>query len=85
MNVNPYKVGDRVLAARAQDGENHEEGQVVDAYNLIIAEETRPMVVVEFEDGKREWFTATEPHILPVPAEEEDAEDGVDGAEEADG
>jgi hypothetical protein len=69
-----YKVGDRVLASRAQDGENHEEGTVVDAHSLIIGEETRPIVVVLFEDGKREYFTATEPDILPVVSEEEEAE-----------
>ena len=84
-----YKVGDRVLASRAQDGENHEEGTVVDAHSLIIGEETRPIVVVEFEDGKREFFTATEPDILPVVSEEEsedeDAEDSEDGEPETDG
>ena len=58
-----YRVGDRVLASRTQDGENHEEGTVVDAHQLIIGEETRPIVVVEFEDGKREFFTATEPEL----------------------
>jgi hypothetical protein len=68
-----YKVGDRVLASRAQDGENHEEGTVVDAHQLIIGEETRPIVVVLFEDGKREFFTATEPDILPVEEEPEEA------------
>ena len=71
-----YKVGDRVLASRAQDGENHEEGTVVDAHSLIIGPETRPIVIVLFEDGKREYFTATEPNILPVPEEEEDTENG---------
>jgi hypothetical protein len=76
-----YQVGDRVLASRAQDGENHEEGTVVDAHTLLIGEETRPIVVVEFDDGKREYFTATEPDILPVPAEEEaeDVEPETDG------
>jgi len=76
-----YRVGDRVLASRAQDGENHEEGTVVDAHTLLIGEETRPIVVVEFEDGKREFFTATEPDILPVAAEEEaeDVEPETDG------
>ena len=80
-----YKVGDRVLASRAQDGENHEEGTVVDAHTLLIGEETRPIVVVEFEDGKREYFTAAEPDILPVVAEEEEAEESEDGDPETDG
>ena len=76
-----YKVGDRVLASRAQDGENHEEGTVVDAHSLIIGEETRPIVVVLFEDGKREFFTATEPNVLPVISKEEAAEEEVDDGE----
>ena len=80
-----YKVGDRVLASRAQDGTNHEEGTVVDAHTLLIGEETRPIVVVVFEDGKREYFTATEPDILPVPEEEEEAEEPEDGGLETDG
>ncbi len=71
-----YKVGDRVLASRAQDGENHEEGTVVDAHQLMMGDETRPIVVVEFEDGKREFFTATEPDIRPVVVEAEESEDG---------
>jgi hypothetical protein len=81
-----YKVGDRVLASRAQDGENHEEGTVVDAHQLIIGEETRPIVAVQFEDGKREFFTATEPDILPVVSEEEpDEEEAENGEPETDG
>ena len=81
-----YKVGDRVLASRAQDGENHEEGTVVDAHQLIIGEETRPIVVVQFEDGKREFFTATEPDILPVVSEEEPEEEEAEhGEPETDG
>ena len=35
--INPYKVGDTVLAARAEDGQNHEEAQVIDAYSLPLA------------------------------------------------
>jgi hypothetical protein len=81
-----YNVGDRVLASRAQDGENHEEGRVVDAHTLLIAEETRPIVVVEFEDGKREYFTATEPNVLPVVSEEEtEGEEAEDVEPETDG
>jgi hypothetical protein len=85
MTENPYKVGDRVLASRAQDGENHEEGTVVDAHSLIIGEITKPIVVVEFEDGKREYFTATEPDVLPVPVEETEIEDADDSETEAAG
>ena len=81
-----YKIGDRVLASRAQDGENHEEGTVVDAHQLIIGEETRPIVAVQFEDGKREFFTATEPDILPVVSEEEPEEEEAEhGEPETDG
>ena len=85
-----YKVGDRVLVSRAQDGENHEEGTVVDAYSLLIGPETRPIVSVEFEGGKREFFTATEPDVLPVvpeeePAEEEGEQEAEDGEPETDG
>jgi hypothetical protein len=79
-----YKVGDRVLASRAQDGQNHEEGTVVDAHSLIIGPETRPIVVVEFEDGKREFFTATEPDVLPVVVEDEEAEEADGGEPEPD-
>ncbi len=82
-----YKVGDRVLASRAQDGENHEEGTVVDAHSLIIGDETRPIVVVEFEDGQRVYLTATGPDVLPVVSEEDEpeAEDGEDGEIEPSG
>jgi hypothetical protein len=73
-----YKVGDRVLASRGQDGENHEEATVVDAYSLLIGEEVRPMVRVEFEDGELVFLTATEPDVRPIVTEEdeEDEEDG---------
>jgi hypothetical protein len=81
-----YKVGDRVLASRAQDGENHEEGTVIDAHTLMMGDETRPIVVVEFEDGKREFFTATEPDVLPVVLEVEPEEEAAENGEgEADG
>jgi hypothetical protein len=79
-----YKTGDRVLVSRAEDGENHEEGTVHDAYTLLIGPEVRPMVVVLFEDGKRELFNAIEPNVLPVVAEEEEGEEADDGEPEAD-
>lgn len=65
--INPYKVGDSVLASRAEDGQNHEEAQVVDAYSLIIGEEERPMVVVEFGDGQRAYLRADGPEVRPAP------------------
>jgi hypothetical protein len=81
-----YKVGDRVLASRAQDGENHEEASVVDAYTLLIGEEVRPMVRVEFEDGELVFLTATEPDVRPIVSEEdEEAEEAGDEQPDADG
>jgi hypothetical protein len=85
MIENPFKVGEHVLVSRAQDGENHEEGKVVDAYSIIIGDDERPMVCVEFEDGKREFHTATEPDVLPIPSEDAETEDGGDGETEAAG
>jgi len=80
---NPYKLGDMVLASRAQDGANHEEGTVVDAYSLLIASDEIPMVVVEFPDEKRVWLNAEGPDVMPKPEEEdEDAEEADDGDED---
>jgi hypothetical protein len=76
---NPYNVGDAVLASRAEDGENHEEAKVVDAYSLIIGPEERPMVCVEFPDGHRSYLRADGPDVLPV--EEPEAETEPDGDE----
>jgi hypothetical protein len=84
MSEPAYKIGDRVLVSRALDGENHEEGTVVDSYSLIIGEVTTPTIAVTFEDGKREIFTATEPDVLPVIPEEK-AEEAEDGEIEASG
>src|SRR5437868_6791530 len=69
-----YSVGDRVDASRAENGENHERGVVIDSYELIIGEVRKPMVVVEFEDGERKYMTAATPNVLPVY--EEDAGEG---------
>jgi hypothetical protein len=80
---NPYKVGDRVLASRAQDGENHEDAKVVDAYSLIIGGEERPMVVVEFPDGPRAWVTANGPDVMPAPEADDEAEEGEEPGEAA--
>jgi len=77
-----YKVGDRVLASRAQDGENHEEATVVDAYTLLIGEEVRPMVRVRFEDGELVFLTATEPDVRPIVSEEAEEAGEADQAEE---
>jgi hypothetical protein len=80
-----FAVGDRVLAARAEDGQGHEQATVVDAYELLINLEPRPMVVVDFEDGERRWLTASAPNVLALPAElsaDDDEEDEL--AEEED-
>ena len=66
MIENPFAVGDSVLASRSEDGENFEEARVVDAYGLIIGEEERPMVCVEFSDGQRSYLTANGPDVRPV-------------------
>src|SRR5262249_42622020 len=66
-------VGDRVLASRDESGENHEAGDVVDSYELIIGEQRRPVVVVEFEDGERKYMTAATPNVLPLDEEEPEA------------
>jgi hypothetical protein len=73
MIENPFAVGDRVLASRSEDGENHEEAQVVDAYSLIMSGDEWPMVCVEFGDGQRAYLKALGPDVMPVP-EPEDAE-----------
>jgi hypothetical protein len=73
--ANRYSVGDKVLASRDESGENHEPANVIDAYELIIGEDRKPMVVVEFEDGERKYMTATTPNVLPGEDEEEEAED----------
>jgi hypothetical protein len=69
----PYAVGDRVLASRSEDGQDHEEATVVDAYELLINLAPRPMVVVDFPDGERRWLTATEPFVRPLQVEAESA------------
>jgi hypothetical protein len=73
---NPYRVGDGVLASRAEDGENHEDAQVVDAYSLIIGDEERPMVCVEFGDGHRSYLRAAGPDVLPRGEPETETEPG---------
>jgi hypothetical protein len=69
---NPFAIGDQVLASRAEDGTGHEQGQVVDAYTLLIGPESRPMVVVEFPDGGRAYLRAEGEDVLPLPVEEEE-------------
>ena len=72
---NPFRVGDRVLASRAQDGTGHEEATVVDSYSLIIGDENRPMVCVEFPDGARVFLRTDGEDVLPAlePGEGGDA------------
>jgi hypothetical protein len=82
MSGRRFNVGDQVLASRDESGENHEQGSVVDSYELLIGEERRPMVVVEFEDGERRYLTATAPNVLPVaPEEEAGEEEAAEGGE----
>ena len=79
MIQNPFKVGDSVRASRSEDGENHEEATVVDAYSLIIGEEERPMVCVEFPDGVRVYLRSDGADVRPAEEpEEEDAGPGGD-------
>jgi hypothetical protein len=77
-----YSVGDKVLVSRDESGENHEPGTVIDSYELIIGEERRPVVVVEFEDGERKYMTAATPNVLPVEPEEDEAT-AAEGKDEA--
>jgi hypothetical protein len=80
MTERRYTVGEKALVSRDENGENHEEATVVDSYHLLIGEESRPMVVVDFGDGERKWMTAVEPNILPIEdADETDAETGKTG------
>jgi hypothetical protein len=76
-----YEVGDKVLASRDETGEDHEPGVVIDSYEVIMGEQRRPIVVVEFEDGERKYMTATTPNVLPVEEEEEEAEEGAEADE----
>jgi hypothetical protein len=83
-----YLVGERVLVSRAENGADHEEATVVDFYELLINQETRPMVVVDFDDGERKWMTAREPDVLAIDLDEAEAEPveaDVSEVDEADG
>ena len=83
-----YSVGDKVDVSRAENGEDHERAVVIDSYELIIGEERKPMVVIEFEDGERKYMTATTPNVLPVYEEDErtrpEAEDEAEAVDEPD-
>jgi len=81
-----FTAGEKALVSRDESGENHEEATVVDYYVLLIGEESRPMVVVDFDDGERKWMTATEPNVLAIEPEEEEEPEKVSeaGADEAD-
>jgi hypothetical protein len=83
MIENPYSVGDTVLASRSEDGENHEEAEVVDAYSLIIGGDERPMICVAFADGERVYLRSDGPDVRPLEAPED--ETGGSGEEHADG
>jgi hypothetical protein len=82
MIENPYAVGDCVLASRSQDGENHEEAEVVDAYSLIMSGDEWPMVCVKFADGQRAYLKALGPDVRPLP-EPAEAESGPGEADPA--
>jgi hypothetical protein len=75
-----FLVGEKVLASRAEDGEGHEEGTVVDSYELLMNGEARPMVVVGFADGERRWMTARAPNVRAIEAED-GADPGADPGE----
>jgi hypothetical protein len=79
----PFGVGEKVLVSREETGDDHEPATVVDAYELIIGDDRRPMITVEFEDGERKYLKATPPHVLPGEPEEEDEGEGAE-AEPAD-
>jgi hypothetical protein len=66
-----FSVGDKVLVSRDETGEDHELATVVDSHELIIGEDRRPMVTVEFEDGERRYLKATPPHVLAAEPEED--------------
>jgi hypothetical protein len=74
----PYSVGDRVLVSRHETGEGHEPATVMDSYELIIGDDRRPMVTVEFEDGERIYLKAAPPHVLPAEPEEDEADEDAD-------
>jgi hypothetical protein len=81
--ANRFKVGDKVLASRLENGENHEPGDVVDAYEILVGTSSKPMIVVQFEDGEHLYMSATAPNVLPAPIEKEDEQ--AEGEAEEDG
>jgi hypothetical protein len=81
---NPFKIGDKVLAARMEDGEDHEPGTVIDSYELLMGAESKPMVVVEFEDGEKKYLVGGPPNVLPAPVSEEDEEAEGEGEDDSD-
>jgi len=83
MIENPYAVGDTVLASRSEDGENHEEAKVVDAYSLIMGGDEHPMVCVEFQDGTRAYLRPDGPDVRPF--EEPEEQGAVTDEDDADG
>jgi hypothetical protein len=83
MIENPYSVGDTVLASRSQDGENHEEAKVVDAYSLIMGGDEQPMICVAFADGQRVYLRSDGPDVRPF--EESGEQGGEPDEEHADG
>jgi hypothetical protein len=82
---NPFRTGDKVLASRLENGEDHEPGTVIDAYELLIGAESKPMVVVEFEDGERRYLIGGAPNVLPAPVSEQEAAGEEAGKGESEG
>ena len=73
-----FLVGQKVLVSRDESGENHEEATVIDFYELLIGEDKRPMVVVDFDDGERKYMAALAPNVVAVePVVDEDGEPAV--------
>src|SRR5262245_23659671 len=73
-----YAVGDKALVSRAETGEDHELGEVVDSYELLVDDERRPVIVVQFEDGERKYLTPATPNVLPVEPEEDELAEGTE-------
>jgi hypothetical protein len=80
-----FEVGDTALVSRAQNGQDHEEATVIDVYELLIAEDRIPMIVVDFDDGERLWIRAEEPDVLVIEPEQEEAAEESEPVEEPEG
>jgi hypothetical protein len=84
MDDRRFTVGEKVLASRDEGGETREQGTVVDSYELLIGEERRPMVLVEFDDGERRYLRATAPNVVPAETAPEAGHPGGDESGQGD-